>query len=363
MAITISLCMILKNEEDVLERCLSSAAAIADEIIIVDTGSEDRTKEIAYTFTDKVYSFEWIDDFAAARNFSFSKASMEYCMWLDADDVILPEDLEHILRLKEELDPEVDVVMLPYHVAFDKSGKPSFWYYRERIVRNTSDYRWKGQVHEAIVPSGKIIYAEGAVTHKKERPSDPNRNIRILEKVKDSEEGLSPRQQFYYGRELYEHKRYPEAIRVLEDFWQNPEGWSENKIDACRVLSYCYQLQEQKGMAYRVLLRSFILDMPRAEICCELGKLFMEEKKYQCAIYWYGIALTRPYQPDTGAFVQAECYGYLPAIQICVCFDRLGDWERAAAYNDLAGEYQPDSQAYQANKVYFERIRSKKAES
>ena len=78
---TISLCMIVKNEEDVIERCLSSAKDVIDEIIIVDTGSTDSTKSIAQKYTDKVYDFKWCDDFSKARNFSFSKATMDYCMW------------------------------------------------------------------------------------------------------------------------------------------------------------------------------------------------------------------------------------------------------------------------------------------
>ena len=99
--VSVSLCMIVKNEEDVLERCLESAADLVDEIIIVDTGSTDRTKEIAARFTDQIYDFPWCDDFAAARNESFSHASMDYCMWLDADDVLLEEDQTFFLALKE----------------------------------------------------------------------------------------------------------------------------------------------------------------------------------------------------------------------------------------------------------------------
>ena len=88
---TISLCMIVRDEEPVLIRCLESAAGLYDELVIVDTGSADRTREIARGYTDKVYDFPWVDDFSAARNFAFERASMHYCMWLDADDVI-PED-------------------------------------------------------------------------------------------------------------------------------------------------------------------------------------------------------------------------------------------------------------------------------
>ena len=73
--ITLSLCMIVKDEEDVLGRCIDSVKSIVDEIIIVDTGSVDATKDIAKSYTDKVYDFKWIDDFSAARNFSFSKAT------------------------------------------------------------------------------------------------------------------------------------------------------------------------------------------------------------------------------------------------------------------------------------------------
>ena len=86
--VTISLCMIVKNEERVLGRCLESVQEIADEIIIVDTGSEDRTKEIAEKYHARVFEQEWQDDFSRARNYSFSQAEMDYCMWLDADDII-----------------------------------------------------------------------------------------------------------------------------------------------------------------------------------------------------------------------------------------------------------------------------------
>ena len=77
--ITISLCMIVKNEEKHLARCLDHIANLVDEIIIVDTGSTDQTLEIASKYTSKIYTHPWIDDFSDARNYAFSKASMDYC--------------------------------------------------------------------------------------------------------------------------------------------------------------------------------------------------------------------------------------------------------------------------------------------
>ena len=88
--VSISLCMIVRNEEEVLARCLDSVRAAVDEIVIVDTGSTDRTKEIASEYTEKIFDYKWCEDFSAARNFAFSKGHMDYLMWLDADDV-LPE--------------------------------------------------------------------------------------------------------------------------------------------------------------------------------------------------------------------------------------------------------------------------------
>ena len=120
---SVSLCMIVKNEEDVLERCLESAAGLVDEIIVVDTGSTDRTREIAARFTSQVYDFPWQDDFSAARNASFSYASMDYCLWLDADDVLLDVDQAAFRTLKETLDPAVSIVMAPYHTGFDENGR------------------------------------------------------------------------------------------------------------------------------------------------------------------------------------------------------------------------------------------------
>src|SRR3989338_2535121 len=95
---TISLCMITKNEEKYLEQCLNSVKAFVDEVVIVDTGSIDKTKEIAKRFNAKIYDFKWVDDFSAARNESLKYATKDWILVLDADEVLEEKDC---LKIKE----------------------------------------------------------------------------------------------------------------------------------------------------------------------------------------------------------------------------------------------------------------------
>lgn len=351
--VTVSLCMIVKDEEDVLARCLESVAGLVDEIIIVDTGSTDRTRRIAERFTSRVYDFDWTDDFAAARNYAFSLAEKEYCMWLDADDVILEEDSAAFMQLKKTLDPAVCVVMAKYNTGFDEHGNVTFSYFRERLIKNHMGMQWEGAVHEAVTPVGQVAYGNFAVTHRKLHPSDPDRNLRIYKKQLAQGVELEPRQQFYYGRELYYHQRYEEAVRVFEQFLDEGRGWVENNIDACCHCSYCYRQMGKPEKSLQALLRSFAYDRPRAEVCCELGHWFFGKNELRTAAYWYSLALTCTRNDSRGGFVSPDCYGYLPCIQLCVCYSRMGNMERARQMNELAAAFKPDAAAVLHNREFF----------
>ena len=353
---TISLCMIVKNEEMHIARCLDSVAELVEEIIIVDTGSVDRTVEIASGYTSKVYPYLWKDDFSAARNYSFSKASMDYCMWMDADDILEETEKDKFLQLKQTLSMDTDIVMMKYNTSFDEAGKPSFSYFRERWIRNCANYRWVGAVHEVIPPSGNIVYSEIAICHKKMNAGDSERNLNIYKKLLAEGKQLEPRHQYYYGRELYYHKQYEEAVSVLEQFLVSAEGWVENKIEACYICANCYYRLGKEQSALNTLLRSMSFDMPRAELCCEIGKYFLEHGNYHTAAYWYETALNRPKNECSSGFVLPDCYDYVPLIQLCVCFDKIGDRKKAKEYNERAGACKPYSQAYLHNKQYFDSL-------
>lgn len=356
---TISLCMIVKNEEDVLERCLESAAEVMDEIIVVDTGSTDRTESIARKYADLVEHYKWTDDFAAARNFAFSKATMDYICWLDADDVIDEKNRKLFMQLKKTLTPTTDVVMMRYEVAFDAHDNPTMSYYRERLLRREAGFTWTGAVHEVIVPRGNIVYSEIAVQHRKKHAGDPNRNLRIYEQLLADGKTLDARQQFYYARELFAHARYTDAITQLENFLDSGRGWVENCIDACADLAWCYYHIGEEHNMLMSLLRSFEYDKPRAETCCHLGQYFKEHQKLQQAIYWYEMASGCPKQEKSGGFTYDDCYGFIPYLQLCVCYDLLGDYETARKYNEKAAQIKPNDAAVLHNRDYFNSLLQK----
>lgn len=354
--ITLSLCMIVKDEESVLGRILGQMSGIADEIIVVDTGSTDKTKEIAQQYTALVYDFPWIQDFSAARNFACAKAKMDYWMWLDADDVISPEQQKKLLHLKRTLPESTDIVMMKYLTGFDAHGNVTFSYYRERMVKNNRGFIWKGKVHEAIIPSGVILHSDIEIEHRKQKAGNPDRNLAIYEAMISNGEELEPRHQFYYGRELYYHKQYNKAIHVFEQFLEEDKGWIENKIDACLQLSYCYNALGEEKKAVEALLHSLILDVPRPEICCALGFYMMDHQAYRQAVFWYEQALSNPIDESYGGFFQKDFQGYIPHIQLCVCHDRLGNYEKALEYHKLTLAEKPDSPAVQQNQEYFRKI-------
>lgn len=359
--ISLSICMIVKNEEDVIKRSLNSAKKIADEIIIVDTGSTDNTKKIAKNFTNKIYDFKWCDDFSKARNYSFSKATKDYIMWLDADDIILEQDIEKIIKLKHtlKLNPNIDMIMFKYNMLDKTSNKITLSYYRERIFKREKNYKWISPIHEVIVPSGNYIFENIAITHKKNHPSNPLRNISIFKKMIENGIKLDARQKFYYARELFYIKDYTNALITYNDFFNDKNAWIENKISACIDISKIYQIQNKNDKVLKYLFKTFEYDIPRAEVCCEIGSYFLKNEMYHAAIYWFKEALSKKKNLTSGGFYINDCYSFIPHINLCICYDKLKDYKKANLYNELANKDNPDNNFYINNKTYFDNILNK----
>jgi glycosyltransferase involved in cell wall biosynthesis len=154
----ISVCMIVKNEAKVLQKCLESIQGFADELIIVDTGSSDQTVNIAKKFTNNVYDFKWCNDFAKARNFSISKATKKYIFQLDADEIF---NIEIVDELKELLVKENPVLVNTTIKEFTSSD--SFYMAignNPRLFLNRSDIKYYRPYHEMVTKDCKKISHE-----------------------------------------------------------------------------------------------------------------------------------------------------------------------------------------------------------
>lgn len=348
--VRISLCMIVKDEEAVLARCLKSIRDGVDEIILVDTGSKDRTKEIAAEFTDQIYDFKWIDDFAAARNFAFSKGKMDYLLWLDADEYLPAESLQKLLDLKASLPLDTDVVMLET-VIEGRAGEACLSFYRERLLRKGANFCWEGAVHEVIAPRGKILYSPIAIHHKKVQPRDPLRNLRIYERKIAEGCKFTPRERYYYARELVDHRRWKEAEQQLSRSLEEPL-WKVDRIHAIRLLSRCRWEQGDGQGALQILLSALSEDAPCGELCCAIGDCFFERRDWESASFWYELAISRP-MPREG-FIERDCYGLIPALQLCVCHYKMGQMDQAKQWNERAAQFAPFSPQVAYNRRFFD---------
>lgn len=165
---SLSVCMIVKNEEHCLARALDSIKDVADQIIVVDTGSTDKTKEIALKYTNEVYHFAWLDDFSAARNYSLSFAIQDWILILDADEAI--EDPDRLQKLLEY--ENVDAWMLVQQTN-------SSLCHTTRLFRNHLDIKWHNRIHEVV---------DISIINNHYRLGKSSLTLNHLEKPKDLEE-------------------------------------------------------------------------------------------------------------------------------------------------------------------------------
>jgi glycosyltransferase involved in cell wall biosynthesis len=217
---TISLCMIVKNEEKLLESALSTIYKVADEIIITDTGSTDRTVEIAKKFTDKIYHFKWIDDLSAARNFGMQFATKDYILKWDADWFLRSHCLDRFLKIKDELN--ADLIDLTWNLDFNKKNQPIRSQHYHFLFRNHT-YKWIMPEHERLQPiislshQSKQSYPEIEVDHFKDmtKKSRYNQTRFLLEKIfkNDQNDLLSV---IYYAQGWLFDKQYSEALKFFE---------------------------------------------------------------------------------------------------------------------------------------------------
>lgn len=235
----VSLCMITKDEQNFLERCISSVKPAVDEIIVVDTGSSDNTKEIAEGLGAKVFGFKWCDDFSAARNFSISRAANEWILYLDADETISEADILKIRELTK--DSKVDGFAFNIRNYFKGSIKTqkalsdgyaesrgyAGWHEAEiiRLFRNRKEICFTNIIHETVAdsirefkggvkPAGIVIHHYGLAEEEKSREKT-NKYIKMEEKqIQQTPD--SPKPYYELGAIYLAQGSFQQAVELFE---------------------------------------------------------------------------------------------------------------------------------------------------
>lgn len=257
-------------------------------------------------------------------------------------------------HLKENLDPTVDIVMMKYNVGFDAQGNTNFSFFRERLLKRVRNYQQYEPVHEHLQISGNIINVDICITHKKNKPPINSRNLNIYEDIISQGKNLTPRGLYYYARELKDNGRYDDAIIYFNKFLDTEKGWLEDNIIACSELAKCYSINNDSKNALRAMLKSLEYDTPRAELCCQIGYYYKDRENYNQAIFWFKLATTLKKPENSWGFINHDLWGYIPCIELSLCYYKAGNTEEAIRYNNIAAEYKPDDPSVLYNKKYFE---------
>lgn len=305
---SVSVCMIVLDGEKTLPACLESIRkAPLKEIVVVDTGSTDKTREIALSFGAQVYDFTYkthpaffykddkstgapppytgkhvLADFSAARNFSFSKATGDFIFTLDADDLVRnPERLA---------DVEADMVLNHYDCGWfryvltrDEKDNVANCTWRERIIRRGCGIEWKGPVHECMVPCDQKFarFSYFAVDHcqQPDRKIVKHRNFKILLRKFLQQKGkVEPRDLFYLAQESIAVDAQKAAI--LFNRYIGVSDWDEERCQARMMLGEMYEFKNNFVAAWREYAAAAV-DVPKfPEPWFGMARIEMYKKKW-----------------------------------------------------------------------------------
>jgi len=308
---SISLCMIIKDEEQFLEQCLNCVKGYVDEIIIVDTGSTDNSKNISKKFTNNIFEYEWKDDFASARNFSLSKATKDWILVLDADEVISRKDMKKIRKLIRD---EADAFQFIQRNYTNDSTKAKWTALKEksnytknyigytcnpiiRLFRNNRGIKYAGAVHEVVNQSVrdlnlKMQETDIVIHHyfmEKQKNSLEHRQLKYLEiaqkALKKKPDGRM------YGTaasiNLYFKKDYKKAIEYFELAIKH----SYKVNESTEGLAECYIKLKNYKKAYSYYKKLAKSGYLTPTLCNNTANILVMYKHYRAALKFYALAL------------------------------------------------------------------------
>lgn len=346
----ISVCIIAKNEESRIEQCLSSVKPCGFEIVVVDTGSTDRTKEIAARYADKVLDFAWCDDFSAARNFSLQEASNNWIFMMDCDETIKEIDVEELNYFRKHLSDKVGSVSRENLVTQNGALTLNNIDYTERFF-NRKLYRYTGIIHEQLTPvRGHEIPAlllhttllhTGYDLTPKEREAKYRRNFTLLEKQAQMDPG-NPYLYYQLGKSCEILEDYARACTYYDkglEFDLDPELAYVQAM----VVSYGNALlrtgQAETALGFEGVYDDF---SSVTDFIYLMGNIYKDNAMYEQALAQYQKALQMPPGRLNGA------NSFLPFYQSGQIFEILHDTDTARALYEQCGDFTPAVQRLSA---------------
>ena len=346
---TLSLCMIVKNEERFLARCLDSVKDVVDEMIIVDTGSTDRTVEIAKSYGAKVYFHEWKNDFAEARNASLEKATGDWILVMDADEVLVPASVEELYRLAATEPKAVYCARIVNETGWDDNQGEGygFEHYMARFFPNDLVIRYRGAVHERIMLEDGMnipILAARSITirHAGYRNdialgrTKHLRNLALLEKTVET----YPEHPFYrysLGAAYYEVGRFKSALEQLDAGYKAAVAWPEESfgkgvaVGIMLLMSNISKGLNQLNSAEDYLRHALEIEPNNPDVLFALGELCRETDKPEEALALYRKALDPGSRQFVGLTHDPTTNTWKPQLGLCLAYCTMKEWDRAEA--------------------------------
>lgn len=336
---TLAACIIAKNEAENLPRLFKSLEGCVDKIYLTDTGSTDKTIEVAKELGAEVSHFEWVDDFSAARNFNLQQVKEDYAFWIDCDDVL--ENKEAFVTFRDHVMHLNDYWLATYHYTSDKNGKPLCSFARERVFKTTKGFYWKYFLHEGITPESpypdiKVQFTPAWVVRHlrtdEDLLKDRSRNLNIFEFQKGKKK-LDARMTYYYGKELFEAGKAFDSIIQFTQAMADPKLELHDRILCTQYCCYAYIQCNQFEKCIDTAHMGLELDPTRAEFHTVIADAYVKLNKFVNAVPFYHAAKNCVNQIPNGysaaIFKTEDMYGVYPSNQLTKIWAQLGSFEEA----------------------------------
>lgn len=249
---TVAAVLIVKNEEEMLARCLDSVKGV-DEIVICDTGSTDKTVEIAKKYTDQVVFRKWDDSFAKARNYAKSFAKSDWILSIDADEIL--HDFSKVKEAIALAEKQKALAVSVWMIASDNKQKFRF----PRLFKNVPQVQWERDIHNILTVNGVEI-GDVRITHtySPAHLNDKNRAFRILQKVvRENPDAM--RETFYLAREYFYRHDYEKAVQLFGLYVQRSRYLPE-KAEAFLQMAHSYWEMHMPNDARDALVQALIIN-------------------------------------------------------------------------------------------------------